>query len=82
VVRAYVLINARVGTAGRVAAEAARAPGVTSAEVIAGIHDVVAHIEARTLDELGRIVVQRIQGIDGVDRTITCVTPHPAGRRG
>jgi hypothetical protein len=33
---------------------------------------VIARVQARGLDQLGRLVVARIQAVDGVTRTLTC----------
>lgn len=71
-VRAYVLINTEVGRAGSVA-EAVRAiPGVESSDDVTGPYDVIATVEAETLDAVGRIVAGRVQMIGGITRTITC----------
>jgi DNA-binding Lrp family transcriptional regulator len=45
---------------------------VERAEDVTGPYDVVARIQARGLDQLGRLVVARIQAVDGVTRTLTC----------
>jgi len=43
------------------------------AEDITGPYDVIASIQAPSLDQLGRLVVSRIQVVDGVTRTLTCM---------
>jgi DNA-binding Lrp family transcriptional regulator len=42
------------------------------AEDITGPYDIIAKIQAPGLDQLGRLVVSRIQVVDGVTRTLTC----------
>jgi hypothetical protein len=37
---------------------------------------VIARVEARNLDELGRLVVARVQVVDGITRTLTCPVVH------
>ena len=32
--------------------------------------------EARNLDELGKLVVARVQAVDGITRTLTCPVVH------
>jgi hypothetical protein len=49
---------------------------VQLAEDLAGPYDVIAHVQAPSLDELGRLVVSRIQALDGVTRTVTCTVLH------
>jgi DNA-binding Lrp family transcriptional regulator len=45
---------------------------VPLAEDLAGPYDVIARVQAPGLDQLGRLVVARIQVVDGVTRTLTC----------
>jgi DNA-binding Lrp family transcriptional regulator len=82
VVEAYVLIQAEVGRAARVGGEVAGVRGVASADVVIGPYDVIVRVKAPSIDDLGRIVVVRIQAMDGVTRTLTCpvrqaVPPSP-----
>ncbi len=71
-VRAYVLIQTEVGRASTVARAASGISGVTAAEPVTGNYDVIVGAEAATLDELGRMVVSRLQLIEGITRTLTC----------
>jgi DNA-binding Lrp family transcriptional regulator len=71
-VHAYILIQTEVGKAGQVAREVAQVKGVASAEDVTGPYDVIARAEARTVDDLGRLVVARIQAVEGITRTLTC----------
>ena len=45
-------------------------------EPVAGPYDVIARAEARGMDDLGKLVVSRIQAVDGVTRTLTCAVTH------
>jgi DNA-binding Lrp family transcriptional regulator len=71
-VRAYVLIQTEVGRASEVADEVRQIEGVSSADGVTGPHDVIARAAADSIDELGHLVVSRIQSVDGVTRTLTC----------
>jgi DNA-binding Lrp family transcriptional regulator len=71
-VNAYVLIQTEVGRAAVVARAVAALDGVLAAEGVTGPYDVIVRTEAETVDELGRMVVGRIQLIDGITRTVTC----------
>jgi DNA-binding Lrp family transcriptional regulator len=71
-VRAYVLIQTEVGKAADVARSIAAIEGVTAADDVTGPYDVIATAEASTVDDLGRMVVSRVQLIDGITRTLTC----------
>jgi DNA-binding Lrp family transcriptional regulator len=72
VVHAYILIQTEVGKAAAVAASISEIAGVTKAEDVTGPYDVIVRAEANTVDELGRLVVARVQSVDGITRTLTC----------
>ena len=71
-VQAYILIQTEVGKAANVASQIAGIEGVTMAEDVTGPYDVIVRAEAETVDELGRLVVARVQSVDGITRTLTC----------
>ena len=71
-VQAYVLIQTEVGKAAQVAAEVRKIDGVRSADDVTGPYDVIVSAEADTVDELGKMVVSRVQLVDGITRTLTC----------
>jgi DNA-binding Lrp family transcriptional regulator len=72
VVHAYILIQTEVGKAAQVAATIAEITGVTKAEDVTGPYDVIVRAEADSVDDLGRLVVARVQSVDGITRTLTC----------
>jgi DNA-binding Lrp family transcriptional regulator len=72
VVAAYILVQTEVGKAAQVAKDIVKIEGVQQAEDVTGPYDVIARAEARNLDELGKLVVARVQAIDGITRTLTC----------
>jgi DNA-binding Lrp family transcriptional regulator len=76
VLSAYVLIETEVGKVAHVAQALSDLDGVQSAEDLAGPYDVIARVQAPGLDQLGRLVVFRIQVVDGVTRTLTCMVIH------
>jgi DNA-binding Lrp family transcriptional regulator len=75
-VSAYILILTEVGKAAQVARNGATIEGVKSAEDVTGPYDVIVRAEATDIDTLGRLVVARIQAVDGIDRTLTCPVVH------
>ena len=75
-VSAYVLIQTEVGKAAQVAEEVARIEGVISAEDVTGPYDVIVRAEAGDVNELGKMVVSKVQLIDGITRTLTCPVVH------
>ena len=75
-VHAYILIQTEVGKAAQVAQTIAEIDGVTKAEDVTGPYDVIVRAGANTVDELGRLVVARVQSVDGITRTLTCPVVH------
>ena len=75
-VQAYILIQTEVGRSSDVSSEVRQIAGVTLAEDVTGPYDVIARVEATTVDELGQLVLSRIQDIKGITRTLTCTVVH------
>lgn len=75
-VQAYILIQTEVGKAAQVAREVGSIPGVRSAEDVTGPYDVIVQAEASTVDDLGKLVVAKIQAVEGITRTLTCPVVH------
>jgi DNA-binding Lrp family transcriptional regulator len=76
VVQAYILIQTEVGKAAQVAKDVRGITGVSEAEDVTGPYDVIVRAESKNVDELGRLVVARIQGVEGITRTLTCPVVH------
>ncbi|HVA74056.1 MAG TPA: Lrp/AsnC ligand binding domain-containing protein [Acidimicrobiales bacterium] len=75
-VSAYVLIQTEVGKAASVAEHVRQIPGIVSADDVTGPYDVIVKAEADSVDELGRMIVSRLQMIEGITRTLTCPVVH------
>ena len=75
-VHAYILIQTEVGKAAAVASEVRAVTGVTEADDVTGPYDVIVRAEAETVDDLGKLVVARIQSVEGITRTLTCPVVH------
>jgi DNA-binding Lrp family transcriptional regulator len=71
-VSAFILIQTEVGRAATVARVVQGLDGVIAAEGVTGPYDVIVRAGAETMDELGQMVVGRIQLIEGIIRTVTC----------
>jgi DNA-binding Lrp family transcriptional regulator len=76
VIAAYILIQTGAGQAAIVAAALRDVPGVSEAAILAGSYDVIARAQAQDLDELARLVTSRVQALDGVRQTMTCLVVH------
>ncbi|MEU9335284.1 Lrp/AsnC ligand binding domain-containing protein [Streptomyces sp. NPDC048290] len=75
-VQAYILIQTEVGKASAVADTISKIPGVVQAEDVTGPYDVIVRAQADTVDDLGRMVVAKVQQVDGITRTLTCPVVH------
>ncbi|MDT3400472.1 Lrp/AsnC ligand binding domain-containing protein [Streptomyces sp. B1866] len=75
-VQAYILIQTEVGKSSAVADVIAKLPGVIQSEDVTGPYDVIVRAQAETIDELGRMVVAKVQQVDGITRTLTCPVVH------
>lgn len=71
--RAYILIETRVGRARDVLTALRGMGNVSEADIITGVYDLIALAEAEDMVELVELVTARVQNIEGVERTITCV---------
>ncbi len=75
-VQAYILVQTEVGKSSMVARAIAGLEGVTSAEDVTGPYDVIARLSAPTVDDLGRMVIAKIQEVPHITRTTTCTVVH------
>lgn len=70
-VSAYVLIQTDMDKAADVARAISEIEGVVAVDVVTGPYDVIAKTTAPTMDELGRMVVGKVQKVPGINRTLT-----------
>ena len=75
-VTAYILIQTEVGKAAKVAKDTLDITGVQQAQAVTGPYDVIVRAEAQNIDELGQLVVARVQAVAGITRTLTCPVVH------
>ncbi|MGO9639941.1 MAG: Lrp/AsnC ligand binding domain-containing protein [Candidatus Acidiferrales bacterium] len=70
-VRAYILIHVRAGRSKAIAQDLSQTPGIRAAHPCWGVPDIIAFAEVATQTELDNLVMEKIQRIDGVERTDT-----------
>lgn len=75
-VQAYILIQTEVGKAREVATAIRDIPGVVRVDAVTGPYDVIVLTEARSVDELGKMIVSRVQLVQSITRTLTCSVVH------
>jgi hypothetical protein len=71
VLNGYVLIQTEVGMASGVGEALLGVDGIKAVDLVTGPYDVIAMTQATDFQELGALM-NRIQAVDGVARTLTC----------
>lgn len=77
-VMAYVLIETAVGKSKEVLEDITQLDRVKSANSVTGPYDVIAVIEAENMADVGDLVVEKMGGINGISRTVTCIAVEPS----
>ena len=72
--RAYILIETAVGKSRTVAGELGSLDGVENVDSVTGPYDIIAVISAEDLNAVGDLVTSQIHTIDGILRTVTCLS--------
>lgn len=69
----YVLINVEVGSEEKVLEEVRKVPNVKECYRLYGVYDMIAKVEADSMDGLKEVVTWKIRRLNGVRSTITTV---------
>ena len=72
--KAYILIETAVGKSRQVAGDLKKVSGVETVDAVTGPYDIIAVVAAPDLNAVGDLVTSRIHTIDGILRTVTCLT--------
>ena len=70
---AFVLINAEIGSEGEILKELKKIEGVNEAYSVYGVYDVIAKVEADSMDKPKDIVTWRIRRLEKVRSTLTMI---------
>jgi DNA-binding Lrp family transcriptional regulator len=70
---AFVLINAEIGSEDEVVTELRKMGNVKESYVVYGVYDVVAKVEADSMDKLKEIVTWKIRRLEKVRSTLTMI---------
>jgi DNA-binding Lrp family transcriptional regulator len=68
---AFVFINAEIGSEDEDLKRLRKMENVKEAHLVYGIYDIVAKVEARTMDKLKEIVTSRVRRLNKVRSTLT-----------
>jgi len=72
-VAAYMLINTNTGMETAVVKGLKKIKGIKYAHVVTGLHDVICYAQGKDLNELKGIIIKKIRGVKGIQRTVTCM---------
>ena len=72
--KAYILIETGVGTSRDVANSLRSLPGVETVDGVTGPYDIIAVVQAPDLNAVGDLVTSQIHTINGIVRTVTCLS--------
>ncbi|MBS4015390.1 MAG: Lrp/AsnC ligand binding domain-containing protein [Candidatus Latescibacteria bacterium] len=72
VATAYILITVAHGTAKKAYEQLSKIQGVAHVHAISGPYDIIAMIQGSDFNTLGNLIVNKIQPIEGIERTLTC----------
>jgi DNA-binding Lrp family transcriptional regulator len=74
IMKAYVLINTELGQEQSVVDTLSEVPEITDVHSLYGIYDVIAQVEAESMDRVKEIVFNKIRRLQTVKTTITLIT--------
>jgi DNA-binding Lrp family transcriptional regulator len=69
----YVLLNVEPGSEEKVVSEVRLVPNVKKCHRVYGVYDMIAEVEADSMDRLKEIVTWKIRRLDGVRSTLTAI---------
>ena len=69
----YVLMNVNVGAEEKILEELRKVPNVKECHRVYGVYDMIAKVEADSMDSLKQIVTWKIRRLDGVRSTLTLI---------
>ena len=69
----YILINIAAGKGYDVLQKLRAIPDIRKADLVTGLHDIVAFVETNDLKKLTDDLMEKIRKIDGVTKTVTCI---------
>lgn len=72
--KAYILIETAVGKSRDVSSELQSLKGVETVDPVTGPYDIIAVVAASDLNAVGDLVTSQIHTIDGIVRTVTCLS--------
>jgi DNA-binding Lrp family transcriptional regulator len=73
VAKAFVLMEVQVGRTSGVVDKLRKLEGIKSADPVTGPYDVIAIIEAESMNDIGDLLTTKVHPIAGISRIVTCL---------
>jgi len=70
---AFVLINSEIGGEEEVLEELKKIQNVKEAHIVYGVYDIIAKVEAESMDKLKNVISWKIRRLDRVRTTLTMI---------
>jgi DNA-binding Lrp family transcriptional regulator len=71
--KAFVLMNAELGSEDSIVGELRRLEGVKEVYQVYGVYDVVAQVESETMEKVKEIITWKLRKLNGVKSTLTMI---------
>ena len=75
--KAFVLINADIGTQNEVVNKLKQIPYVKEVYIVYGVYDIIAKIEAESMDKIKETISWHVRRLDHVRSTLTMIVVEP-----
>jgi len=69
----YVLINTEIGYEDSIVKQLRETPNIVESYVVYGVYDIIAKVEAETMEEIKDIITSRIRRLEKVRSTLTMI---------
>jgi len=71
--QAFIFINTEVGSEEEILKQLRRMDNVKEAHAVYGVYDIVAKVEAMTMDKLREVLASKVRRLDKVRSTLTMI---------
>ncbi|MGA7042929.1 MAG: Lrp/AsnC ligand binding domain-containing protein [Nitrososphaeraceae archaeon] len=71
--KAFVLMNAELGSEDSIVGELRRLEGVKEVYQVYGVYDIVAQVESDTMEKVKEIITWKLRKLNGVKSTLTMI---------
>lgn len=70
---AFVLINSEIGGENEILEELKKVKNVKEAHIVYGVYDIIAKVEAESMDKLKKVITWKVRRLDRVRSTLTMI---------